>query len=169
MPISIQQLLEGDSQQFRDARLKALKHDPGVFNATHETESQRNETDWREILTHPDIAVFGIFDAAQSIGLTAISIDRNDPTKKRALLWASWLEPPYRGKGISRPMYQARIERALQHPTCEKINVVHRASNIASKYANQKHGFVYTGTHAERRWPDAAIEDAHDYELILKP
>ena len=82
-----------------------------------------------------------LFDDETPIGMTSISIDREDLTGKTALLWGSWLAPEYRGKGLSDLMYQSRINWAKAQPNVEKIIVSHRASNLASKYANQKHGF----------------------------
>lgn len=164
--IHLKQLSEADWEIFRDIRLKALKHDPGVFGANFANSSKKTAEEWQEILRNPNTAVFGVYDNAQIIGLTAISIDKDDPTQTQALLWASWLEPEYRGKGISSPMYQARLDWAQKHPTCKKITVSHRASNLASKHANQKNGFVFTHVE-ERRWPDGTIEEDHCYELNL--
>lgn len=168
MDISIRQLTEDDWEIVRSIRLKALQNDPGVFSATYEDAIKRTEADWKAYLTGTNTAVFGIFDDAHPIGMTGISIERDDSTYKNAFLWGSWLKPEYRGKGISKLMYQARLNWARNHATCEKITVSHRESNIASKLANQKHGFTYTHTE-ERRWPDGKIEKEPCYELIIKP
>jgi len=65
-------------------------------------------------------------------------------------------------------MYQARINWAKEQPTVEKIIVSHRASNLLSKYANQKHGFVLTHNN-EKVWIDGATEDEIFYELKINP
>lgn len=65
-------------------------------------------------------------------------------------------------------MYQTRINWAKEHPTVEKIIVSHRASNLSSKYANQKHGFVLTHK-IEKVWTDGATDDEIFYELKIKP
>ncbi|MDQ3711040.1 MAG: GNAT family N-acetyltransferase [Acidobacteriota bacterium] len=92
----------------------------------------------------------------------------NDPTEKTALLWGSWLAPHARGKGLSELMYQTRINWAKEQRTVEEIIVSHRASNLSSKYANQKHGFVTTRKN-EKVWTDGATEDEIFYELKIKP
>jgi len=168
MDISIRQLLENDWETVCSIRLKALQSDSGVFSATYEDAAKRTDADWKAYLTGINTAVFSVFDDGQPIGMTGISIERDDPTYKNAFLWGSWLEPAYRGKGISKLMYAARLKWARQHPTCEKIIVSHRESNIASKFANQKHGFAYTHTE-ERRWPDSKIENELFYEINIKP
>lgn len=125
------------------------------------------EADWRGKLQAKDNAIFLIYEDETPIGITCVSVDRNDATKKTALLWGSWLAPDFRGKGLSELMYQTRINWARQQPTVEKIIVSHRASNISSKYANQKHGFVFTHK-AEKVWTDGVTEDEIFYELEIK-
>lgn len=168
MSISIRQLTEDDWRVFSQVRLRALKSDPLVFGSNYETESQFSEADWRNRLRQSDnSAVFMLFAAdAAPIGITGVSVFRDDPTARTALLWGSWLEPDFRGRGLSKMMYQARIDWARRHPSINRIIVSHRASNVASKYANQKHGFTFTRTH-EKVWADGATEDEVCYELKL--
>ncbi|HEX8367810.1 MAG TPA: GNAT family protein [Pyrinomonadaceae bacterium] len=168
MSISIRQLTADDWREFSQVRLKALKTDPLVFGSNYEKESQFTEADWRERLQANDSAVFMLFAEETPIGMTGVSVDRDDPTGKTAIFWGSWLEPHFRGKGLSELMYKARLDWAKARPTVERIIVSHRASNLASKYANQKHGFAYTRTH-EKLWSDGATEDEVCYELYLKP
>jgi RimJ/RimL family protein N-acetyltransferase len=168
MSISIRQLTADDWREFSQVRLKALKTDPLVFGSNYEKESQFTEADWRERLQANDSAVFMLFAEETPIGMTGVSVDRDDPTGKTAIFWGSWLESHFRGKGLSELMYKARLDWAKARPTVERIIVSHRASNLASKYANQKHGFAYTRTH-EKLWSDGATEDEVCYELYLKP
>jgi len=168
MNIFTRQLTENDWCEFSQVRLKALQTDPNVFGSNYEKESQMTEAEWRSRLQAKDNAIFLIFENETPIGMTGVSIDRNDPTKKTALLWGSWLAPHFRGKGLSELMYQARINCAKEQPTIEKIIVSHRASNLSSKYANRKHGFVLTHK-TEKVWTDGATEDEIFYELKIKP
>ncbi len=166
MSIFIRQLTENDWREFSQVRLKALQTDPNVFGSNYQKESQMTEAEWRSRLQE-DNAIFLIFENETPIGMTGVSFDRNDPTKKTALLWGSWLAPHFRGKGLSELMYQARINWAKEQPTIEKIIVSHRASNLSSKYANRKHGFVLTHK-TEKVWTDGATDDEIFYELKIK-
>jgi RimJ/RimL family protein N-acetyltransferase len=169
MNISIRQLTADDWREFSRVRLKALKSDPLVFGSSYEKESQFAEADWRSRLQQTaDSAVFMLFAGEMPIGITGVSVFRDDPTGKTAMLWGSWLEPDFRGKGLSELIYQARLDWAKRHPNVKRIIVSHRASNLASKYANQKHGFTFTRTH-EKVWSDGATEDEVCYELYIKP
>ena len=167
MNVSIRQLNESDWRVFSQIRLKALQTDPLVFGSTYEKESQFVESDWRERLQANDSAIFMLFAEETPIGITGVSVFRDDPTKRTAIFWGSWLAPEFRGKGLSDLMYKARINWAKEHPGIQRIIVSHRASNLASKYANQKQGFVFTRTH-EKTWADGAIEDEVCYELFIK-
>ncbi len=168
MSFSIKQLTENDWRTFAEVRLKALETDPEVFGSNYEKESQMTEAEWRSRLQAKNNAIFLIFENETPIGMTCVSVDREDATKKTALLWGSWLAPHARGKGLSELMYQTRLNWAKQQTMVEKIIVSHRASNLPSKFANQKHGFVFT--HKNKKvWTDGATEDEIFYELKIKP
>jgi RimJ/RimL family protein N-acetyltransferase len=167
MSISIRQLTEADWRLLAEIRLKALRSDPLVFGSNFEAESKFTEADWRSRLQSKDSAIFMLFAHETPIGMTGVSIFREDLTNKTAIFWGSWLDPEFRRRGLSNLMYAARLEWAKAHPTVERIIVSHRASNIASKFANQKHGFVFTRTH-EKIWVDGKTEDEVCYELKLK-
>ncbi len=167
MNITIRRLTEDDWLEFSQVRLKALQTDPKVFGSNSEKESQMTETEWRNRFQPDDSAIFLIYAGDTPIGMTCVGVDRDAPTKKIALFWGSWLAPRVRRKGLSELMYRARINWAKQHSTIERLVVSHRASNLVSKYANQKHGFV--ATHAnEKVWTDGAAEDEVFYELKIK-
>lgn len=169
MSISIRQLTENDWREFSRVRLKALQTDPLVFGSSYEKESQFAEDDWRSRLRQSDdSAVFMLFTGETPIGITGVSVFSDDPTGETAILWGSWLEADFRGKGLSELMYKARLDWAKRHPGVKRVIVSHRASNLASKYANQKHGFTFTRTH-EKVWADGATEAEVCYELYIKP
>jgi RimJ/RimL family protein N-acetyltransferase len=166
--ITLRRLIPEDWALLRDIRLRALSADPHVFGSSYAQEKDNDAAVWRERLESPDLAVFGIFDAAGDIaGMTAIAVAKDDPEKTTAKMWGSWLRPDLRGRGLSVPIYQRRIDWARAHPTIARIIVSHRASNAASMRANQKHGFVRT--HEENHlWHDG-VEEAHIfYELYVK-
>jgi RimJ/RimL family protein N-acetyltransferase len=63
-------------------------------------------------------------------------------------------------------LYESRINWAREHPAIERVVVSHRASNHASKFANQNFGFVPTHV-TEKVWNDGITETEFHYELIL--
>jgi RimJ/RimL family protein N-acetyltransferase len=149
--------------RLREIRLRALAADPGVFSSTYERESAYGEEIWRERLAGG--GVFAVVDGAEVVGMTGIYVTREDPAA--AGLWGSWLDPRWRGRGLSAAMYEARLAWARARPELERVLVSHRASNEASARANRRHGFVFTHR-APRSWPDGAEEDEVCYELRLR-
>ena len=163
---SIRKLEEGDWKIFKEIRLRALKSDPSVFGSNFESESQKIESEWRDQLRRTDVAIFILLVANAPVGMTGISVDRDDESKRTAILWGSWLDPIVRGQGLSKLFYEARIKWAIAHTTVERAIVSHRESNLASKLANQKFGFLPTHI-SEKIWNDGVTEKEFHYELIL--
>lgn len=167
MKIEIRQINESDWLQFSRIRLTALQSDPQVFGSNYEREAQYVEEDWRSRLRDPASAVFMLFERETTVGMTGVTIDRNDESGKTAVFWGTWLAPQYRGRGLSELIYKTRIDWAKQNPNIEKIIVSHRESNLPSKFANQKHGFKFTHS-IEKQWIDGKTENEVFYELFIK-
>lgn len=163
---SIRKLEEDDWRIFKQIRLKALATDPSVFGSNYAVEAEQPDDVWREGLSSQNGAIFVLFEGDVPKGMTGIGVKRDDPTRTTALLWGSWLSPDVRGKGLSKMFYEARITWARHDPTVERVIVTHRASNLASKFANQKFGFVRTHV-TEKVWNDGITEEEFHYELVL--
>ena len=167
MTIHIKQLTSEDWPLFKRLRLKALQSDNAVFGANYNDEVQKCDAHWQERLTNSDNAIFALFDDAKPIGLTAISYNWDDPDRRSAMMWASWLEREYRGRGLSKYFYEARLKWAEDKEDIERIYVGHREGNLSSRNANQKFGFAYT--HNESwTWPDGNSADNIKYMRIIK-
>lgn len=152
---------------YKAIRLEALQSDPHVFGSSHAKESADPDSRWQDGLRDPQtVAIFGVFDGDALIGMTGIKLLRDDPAGLTAKLWGSWIKPAARSRGVSIPMYRARLDWAAAHPTVKRVIVSHRQSNAASMRANQKHGFQKT--HSEDHvWPDGVSAPHVFYELLL--
>lgn len=150
---------------YKAVRLKALASDPHVFGSSLEKEKGYADDRWQNTVANPDVGVFGVFHQSAVIGMTGVVIKREKPAD--ATLWGSWLEKEWRGKGLSRKMYEARIDWARRHPEIHRIVVSHRKSNQMSKAANQKHGFVWTHD-SDKVWNDTVNEPECHYELRVR-
>jgi RimJ/RimL family protein N-acetyltransferase len=153
---------------YKTIRLKALDTDPRSFGESLSEAKAKPDDHYKERVSNPNGALFGIFHNADLIGVTGIVVDKDDPSGATAKLWGSWLEPSWRGKGLSRKMYEARINWAKAQPGVKRVIVSHRKSNNISKKANQRWGFKFTHA-AERVWPGNQKETEFFYELVVKP
>lgn len=164
--ISIRALDPAEWQMLRDFRLHALQSAPGAFALSYEECVSWSPEQWRAGICAPTHQVFGLFDGENLIGITGVFTRREDPSGRTALLVMSYIEPEYRGRGLSEKLYQVRLDWIRQSGRFHTVHVSHRASNEASRRANQRHGFVKTGAEPFQ-WPDGAVEDEVHYELKL--
>jgi RimJ/RimL family protein N-acetyltransferase len=159
-------LRESDWPALRALRLFALESEPGVFSSKYDDERYKLESEWRELASNTSDRqrIFGVFDGPELVGITAAFTDRGDPSGSTAILAMSFLQPAYRGLGVSRAMYQARLDWILTVRRFQTIRVAHRRSNEASRRANQRFGFVQIQA-LPLTWPDGITEDEVIYEL----
>lgn len=153
-----------DLEAYKWIRLEALKTEPGNFGNSHTKESSFEECVWLDRLSNPDSACFGLYSKDKLIGLTGIFHDPQKPGE--AYLTQSYIRKEHRGKGLSRMLYEARIQWAKEKGL-NNLLVGHRKSNSASHAANQAFGFIYS--HSElRTWPDGSKEEMQYFRLKLE-
>jgi RimJ/RimL family protein N-acetyltransferase len=164
------QLKASDLQDFKAIRLEALEKHKNVFGSTVEKEASYSDDQWINLWLKencPNVASFGLFNGEELIAITAIVRTSDDPSGKTAKLCASYIKEEYRGKGLSKQLYKARIDWAKQRGDFDNIIVSHRSGNEASRNANQAFGFTHTHS-APHTWPDGKTEDEVFYILPLK-
>jgi len=164
--ISIRPLERYEWQILRDFRLAALKATPGVFGSAYGKEIEHSPETWQDKIGGPGHQVFGLFADDHLIGITGVITWREDPSGESAFLVMSFIVPQYRGQGLSRLLYEARISWIRAHPQFKRIIVGHRASNEPSRRANQRHGFQFV-KQLSHTWPDGSTEDELFYELLI--
>lgn len=159
----IRQFTANEVAAYRAIRLEALESDPEVFGNNLATESAMPESEWVDRVVNQRFARFGLYDGAQLIGLTAVVVDKDNA--EEGYMTQSYIRKAYRGQKLSRLLYEARLSWAREH-NIKRLTIMHRASNLASKYANQHFGFKFT--HAEpKEWVNGETEDMVCYELLL--
>jgi RimJ/RimL family protein N-acetyltransferase len=164
MKMNIRPLLPSEWETFRDLRLHALKTAPGMFESTYEQASARSEADWRALLAPERQQIFGLFDGAKLIGIAGVFTSRDDPATAHLIM--DFIQPAYRGKGLWKQMYDARLDWARRRGTFRRVVVAARESNGASLGAMRAAGFQPTHREAHT-WPDGATEDEIRFEMKL--
>jgi RimJ/RimL family protein N-acetyltransferase len=165
--LSLRALTPNDWELFRSARLKALQEHPDVFLRAYEAEAEIAESVWRETLDGKGKCVVGLFDTDRLIGFAGVFPWRDDATGHTGVLGMDYIEPAYRGRGLSRLLYQRRIEWGLNQKHLTRLVISHREGNEASRRANQAFGFEYQGRETIR-WPDGTEADRWTYLLDLE-
>ena len=165
--VYIKQLKWDDWQDYKSIRLHALKEHPGVYFADYDETVKLPDSFWQEPLDSDHAVVFGIYDGDNMIGLAGVFTWREDPTGKTAIFAMDFIHRDYRGKGLTKLLYQARLEwvraRTAQF---DKAAIGHRAGNEASRRAIISHDFKLVGKEI-CQWPDGTEDLEYNYELWL--
>src|ERR1700733_5869738 len=104
--ISVRALMPDDWEILRSARLKALQEHPGVYLSSYKVEAEMPETKWKETLDGKGKYVVALFDNDRLIGFAGVFTWRGDPTGQSGVLAMDYIDPTYRGRGLSRLLYQ---------------------------------------------------------------
>lgn len=164
--IYIRGFREDEWQALRDMRLRALKEHQSVYTRRYEDEALVTEAEWKERTSQKDGKIFGLFEDWKLIGLTGVFKYIRDADGKSALLGMSYIDSAYRGLGLSRLLYEARLDWA-RAAGFERIVVSHKEGNEASRRANAAMGFK--PTHIETTtFGDGSVAQQHFYELLLQ-
>ena len=165
---TIKQLVAVDWMAFRDIRLESLKAHPEFFCPSRD-EFAFGENDWRERLSNPNGASFGLYNGSgELIGLTGIIREGNQEKAQTAQLVSSYIRKEYRNRGLSALLYEARIEWAREQENLRQIGVEHSQKNAPSYRAHQRFGFRYRGQRVQR-FKDGSDRICEIYQLDLEP
>lgn len=165
--ITIRELIPKDWESFRAIRLKALSMHAGNYGGTLSDAQSAPPEKWKDTLDGKGKRVFGLFDDKLLMGITGVFTWQEDPRGETGFMGMSYIEPHYRGRGLSAMLYQARIDFACDHHAWTKLIISHRIDNEASKQAIAKHGFQLVGEE-DIEWPDGACALDCQYELDLE-
>lgn len=160
---SIRAFRPDEVEAYQAMRLEALRLEPGVFGSNYAREAAFAPDEWLARLTSPTSVCMGLYHDGELIGITGVVVDRDDAT--RGIMVQSYICKAYRGRGLSRLFYEARLAWAREKGL-RTLRIGHKESNLVSKAANQRHGFVFS--HREAcTWPDGSVEDILYYDLEL--
>lgn len=166
MSITTRALTTDDWETFREIRLRALREHPDLYSGSYHESAARTEREWVEMLNGKGKRIFGLFHADKIIGLAAVFTSPEDPGGQCGVLAMDYIDPLYRGRRLSRLLYQARIDWAKQHSPFKRLVVSHREGNEASRRANQSFGFKFIRKE-QVRWPDGTTAPDYAYQLDL--
>lgn len=153
-------------EMLRDLRLEALQNSPGAFSSKYEQEKKRSERHWRNTAQGEDCTMFGLFIDETPVGIMGITTMSADATGKTAVLWGTYIQPDWRGNGLTKPLYKTAIAYAKARRDWKRLVISHRESNVPSKKATLAHGFRHTLSE-DKKWPDGTSEAELFYEMNL--
>jgi RimJ/RimL family protein N-acetyltransferase len=158
---TIRAFLAEEVAAYKAIRLEALRQEPGMFGSNYAREAVFTDAQWMERIMNPIATCLGLYYNDELIGITGIMLEPSHPGT--AQMTQSYIRLAFRGKGLAKMLYKARLEWAKAKGV-RRIVVGHRADNIPSNKTTRHFGFQFT--HREpHEWPAGDREDILYYEL----
>lgn len=155
----IRRLTVDDAEAWRTIRLRGLQTDPIAFGATYE-EGVKRPLDWfRDMLTGEG-PTFAAFDGGSIIGTAGCYFDGGPKATHRGHIWAMYVAPEHRRKGIGRAVLEAVIAEVM--PRVDQLHLGVVTENTSAYNLYRQFGFTAYGID-----PRAMRQNGRDYDLIL--
>jgi len=169
MRMELRQLVAEDASAYWELRLEALKTSPEAFGTSYEEAIQRDNPIERVKgnLKVKGNYTFGAFDQFKLVGMVTLTQENNLKMKHRANIFAMYVSPIGRGKGIGKALLKLAIEQAKDSRQIEKINLSVVTSNKAAKNLYLQLGFKVFGTEDMALKVGDTYYGEHHMSLIL--
>jgi hypothetical protein len=176
----VRALAPNDCESFRNLRLEALKCEGHLFggiplgsiqegkwgDTTYEIEREHPLDWWRRICAEDrDHNVFGLFDKDILIGITMVFPWNRGGAKRTAVYRGSYIEPSYRGYGLSHMLGELRRDWTARH--FDDLVFFIREDNRISRNINEGYGETYLRTES-MFCADGKLSNWRWYNLKLK-
>ncbi|MDX8291862.1 GNAT family N-acetyltransferase [Metabacillus indicus] len=134
-----------DSAAYRSIRLEGLKTTPEAFGSSYEEELLYPIDLFKARLDAEHTFTFGSFDGDALTGIVTLVPETKAKLKHKASIFAMYVSPPYRGKGIGRQLMSAAIARAGQLEDTEQLQLSVVSSNQSARHLYASLGFSIYG------------------------
>ena len=145
--MEIRTLTEDDAAPYRALRLEALQTNPEAFGSSYEETAARPLSATVERLRAqqtPGSFSLGAFDGAL-IGTVTVVRDEGQKTRHRANIYAMYVTPGARGRGVGRALLEEAIRRARAVPGLEQLHLAVVTTNTGASALYQALGFTVYG------------------------
>jgi RimJ/RimL family protein N-acetyltransferase len=140
--ITVRRIHRGETDLYRQIRLKALQDAPYAFSSTYDSALRRSAESWREqaesTAQGSDRATFIAFSEEESIGITALYRLKDQAEVGEVL--QVWVDPEFRGTGVARDLMDAVFQWAGENNFRRIIAGVTKVNLRALKFYT-KYGF----------------------------
>jgi len=136
-----------DAEMYRELRLQSLKENPEAFLTTYEMEKAKPLEQLQSNLIASDHRfTLGGFIDNELVGIATFVRESNPKIVHKGNVYAVYVSPERRGKGIGKSLVQHLVMKAKQSDGLEQINLAVISNNHAAKRLYEKFGFVAYGT-----------------------
>jgi ribosomal protein S18 acetylase RimI-like enzyme len=146
--MEIRILTEEDAALYRALRLEALQTNPEAFGSSYEDEEARPLSATAERLRAqqtPGTFTLGALENGALIGTVTVVRDQGRKMRHRANVYAMYVTPAARGRGVGRALLAEAIRRARAVPGLEQLHLAVVSSNTTARALYDALGFVVYG------------------------
>lgn len=158
-PVGIRRLTTEDAAQYRTFRLAALQESPDSFETTYEESVRESVEDFAGRFSKPGQFMLGAFapDLAGAVGLYQGPSKR---TRHKGTVFAMYVSPQYRDRGIGRLLVEALIAEARSQLEIEQIHLRVVTTNRSARALYAACGFETYGVEAHAlKTPSGYLDD----------
>lgn len=143
--MEIRELHPKDAEIYINLRLEALRTNPEAFGSSYEEEKDYpiEKTEWR--LGDASAHMFGAFIDGRLIGMVTLMREVKNKMKHRANIYAVYVTPSQRGKGVAKRLMEASIRKAKELKEVEQLYLTVVSTNEPAKRLYQSLGFSTYG------------------------
>lgn len=161
--ISIRRFGVADWEILKRIRLEAVKAHSDVFLINYEDSLKLEDSYWIDTVSdHHKGAVYSLYDGDDIIGLTGVFRHRDSP-EDTAIFGMTYIRDDYRGKGLSRKLYDTSMSWAVAQDGIRRLVISHREGNEESKSSILRAGFKPYSSE-EKTYDDGTKGISHSYE-----
>ncbi|MEM5018438.1 GNAT family N-acetyltransferase [Metabacillus indicus] len=134
-----------DAAAYRGIRLEGLKSSPEAFGSSYEEELLYTIDFFKARLDAEHTFTFGAFDGDALAGVVTLVPETKAKLKHKASIFAMFVSPAYRGKGIGRKLMKSAIKHAGQLEDTEQLQLSVVSSNQSARHLYSSLGFSVYG------------------------
>ncbi len=154
---AIRKLCVDDAEEYREFRLRALRHSPAAFVSTYEEDVDKplSATVQRLAGRLPDF-VLGAYDGRKLVGIAGLAVRPRRQERHKATLFGMAVDPAATGRGIGRALVREVLDLATTTTGLTQVGLTVSEGNVPAERLYRSCGFEVWG-----REPRAAVVAGH--------
>ena len=161
--IIIRQASVADAAELQTLRLEALQNRPEAFGGDYDREKQEAVSDWEKRLSEQtDHAIFVAVAKGNLVAMTSIGFPDRPKLKHNGTIWGVYVQPQWRGRGISNQLIDACADWAKSH-SIKLLRLAVASTNLSAINSYARSGFRVYGIDPQVIYYDGVYYD----ELLM--
>ena len=158
-------------KEYKELRLESLEREPLAFGASYKEEASKPDSYWKDFLVrsnNPEGNSLILFAEVNGklVGRGIVYFGIPEKFKHIARFSGIYVKKEYRGQGIAKALFSAKIDAAFAHPGIEKIKLVVNTTQKAAVKLYSSLGFQKVGLLRKEFKIDENCYNAYLMELL---